>query len=314
MPKPKKQIPRKESARNKNKSNTREHDKNEAKEPIKVETLEIAGQDEFGGTFAFAYDYAYTLNAVSGGMADYFNKVAEFSYTQLEQRNAELGDKVSSEMLKQEIAEAWQKAYIRYFERFMELFKQGMEKKLRDTLTEHVYECGHATRLELDGTEFSDNNSHGKFAVRAKNRENAVGTLIRANVQNIKQRIKAPLRGGSKAEYDWSQLSAYYRQQLPRWQDAKDSIYTPNSSDPRWRKWVKSEYPDFDEDLIEWLSSNPKLPENILSEGRTKGMTSTPSDIAIMHSARLCGSDGYPRTIRRLHQIRKEQESTETHS
>lgn len=136
---------------------------------------------------------------------------------------------------------------------------------------------------------------------------NLSNTITKYTSRDREQRLN--IIPGRESEYNFTTLSKNYRRELPNWQDAK-KIYKRNRSDQNWRKWIKDKYKHFDIDLIEWLSDYPNLSSSLQEEGNLKGLTSEPSDIAIIHAARLCGAPGYSLTVRRLHSIRKDQEAS----
>jgi hypothetical protein len=268
-----------------------------------LDTLTTGGNDGLGGHFAFSYNYVPALNGLAAHIVYGIDEI--LGGLQLKIDSLGLPPEETAK-LKQEAYESCREMADAHLEKSRDHFINGIRHKIASAIAEHFDESVTVAKIAFDGKPF------GQWGVSVKSHKPLEG-LLKWRGKETKRRLNARSQGGSKAEYDWSQLSEYYREQLPRWQDAKDNIFTPNSRNSRWRKWVKSEYSDFDDDLIEWLSDNPELPERILSEGLTKGMTSSPSDIAIMHSARLCGAAGYPRTTRRLHQIRSRQEHGETH-
>jgi len=100
-------------------------------------------------------------------------------------------------------------------------------------------------------------------------------------------------------------LAEEYSRLHPIWQDAK-SVYEQNSHRTHWRKMVKDAISDeqLPDDLIGRLSGKLNdIPEEMQAKLSEKGGAPKPSDIALEHSARLCGTAPYSLTIRRLYQL-----------
>jgi hypothetical protein len=141
--------------------------------------------------------------------------------------------------------------------------------------------------------------------------------IIELVKQQIEQRIKFPhIGGGPLVNLAWEYFVC-----LIDWQEAK-RIYRRKRNSTSWRKMIKDEYPDLPDDLIEWLALSENKSDleadafqNLPDDARhrlndrieKKGYRlSMPSEIALEHAARLCGSPPYSYSIFRLKNIKSE--------
>ena len=141
----------------------------------------------------------------------------------------------------------------------------------------------------------------------------------------VQDDLKLPKKesGGTKPEYDLTKLPDYYRELLEIWQSAKRDAQKAQN-DPllksNWRKRTQASYAcDLPDDLIEWLNENEQERQVIL--GARTDLTylpkklldgyvlCKPSEIAIEHSARLCGAPPYYYSISGLFEIKRKKQA-----
>lgn len=126
--------------------------------------------------------------------------------------------------------------------------------------------------------------------------------------------------GGTKPDYDLINLPDHYPNLLKVWhsakQDAKKAQKDPLLKE-NWRKRIQGSYEyDLPDDLIEWLNVNiqerqAKLMarsdlEHLTNKLKAGYMLIAPSDIAVEHSARLCGIPPYYYSISHLQRMLRE--------
>jgi hypothetical protein len=110
-------------------------------------------------------------------------------------------------------------------------------------------------------------------------------------------------RGGSKANYDLSNLESNYNLVYGKWKGAKE-IYKQNK-DRNWRGMISVEHPNLPDDLSTRVSGDPAdLSDETKEALSKKGGTPAASDIALEHAARLCGAPPYRYTIGYLWQVK----------
>lgn len=148
-----------------------------------------------------------------------------------------------------------------------------------------------------------------KSKVSAKAFENVLIASRKSYIAPLKEHF---LRGsGSESDYDLTELRDHYQSLLPKWRLAKkdakrDQRYPVHKQN--WRDRL-STY-DLPDDLIEWLNQSEIERANILSsrtdlphlqEKLANGYALTmPSEIALEHAARLCGTPAYYYSISHL--------------
>ena len=126
-------------------------------------------------------------------------------------------------------------------------------------------------------------------------------------------------KGAKAFNCDFSRLPQYQRDLLPIWKDAKFQAIKDQKNPiraKRWRESLKGAYDiELPDDLIEWLNiSTEHRHEYLLSRTDLKYLKrrlkeglvlSKPSEIALEHAARLCGTLPYKFAISSLWQIRR---------
>jgi len=113
--------------------------------------------------------------------------------------------------------------------------------------------------------------------------------------------------GGATPDYDLTNLPDHYPNLLNIWRSAKrDAIKAQKEPllKENWRKRIQKSYEyDLPDDLIEWLNVNEQERQaKLMARSDLKHLTkklkdgyvlSMPSDLAIEHAARLCGTPPY---------------------
>jgi hypothetical protein len=138
--------------------------------------------------------------------------------------------------------------------------------------------------------------------------------IINLVKRQLKNRVKSPyISAGSLIYLSWN-----YYVCLRDWQTAK-RIYRQNRNSTLWRQLIKDNYPDFPDDLVEWLGLSkgsdigtdafPNLSGEVrrILDYRMKSegyWLSRPSEIALEHAARLCGCAPSSHSISRLKNIK----------
>lgn len=152
----------------------------------------------------------------------------------------------------------------------------------------------------------------------------AVGPSLVRNIHALEdwitqEDLKLPKKESSamKPDYDLTQLPDYYRELREVWEAAKRDAQKAQTAPllkENWRKRIQASYScDLPDDLIEWLNEDEEERRSIL-EARTdlkflpkklkEGYSvRKPSEIALEHSARLCGVPPYYYSIARLFEI-----------
>jgi hypothetical protein len=189
------------------------------------------------------------------------------------------------------------------------LFIDGLPEKIKAGLTERSKETLYEVERELRGQLFKDEKGHS--ILLNQDLPTLLQNALTYAEKRTKIRLKAPGPGGSEALYDLTELPKYYQKLLSIWQaaakdskrDQKHSVYKKT-----WRERLSAyQLPD---DLIEWLNIKPEDREHKLASHpfygylkfrreKSKGQEdqlyelSTSRDIALEHSARLCGAEPY---------------------
>jgi hypothetical protein len=154
---------------------------------------------------------------------------------------------------------------------------------------------------------------------------NQLEKYTREIIKRSKSRLYIPPeQSGRKAKYVLVRLNSHYKILQPIWKvaksDSKKAQMNPMLSE-RWRQRIKNSFKTkLPKDLIEWLNvSDQERYEKLLSFSKLTNLQeklkdgyalSKPSDIAMEHSARLCGAPPYNYAVSTLWGIWRKQEAT----